>query len=101
MVRVLMTKDIMKIDETKMKETPSLTQRFKHGIIAGLWGLSLSYVLMIFIPYLHFISVYNHPIYVTYIATCVLLGGVYGERFIETLAVKTDDLFDIRTFFRF
>jgi hypothetical protein len=91
----------MKIDETKMKERPPVLQRVKHGILAGLWGLALSFVLMIFIPYLHFMSVYDHPLYMAYIATCIIFGGIYGEKFIETIAVKTDDWFDIKTFFRF
>lgn len=91
----------MKIDETKIKETPGIFQRIKHGILAGLWGLALSYVVMFFIPYLHFLAVYDHPLYILYITTCVVLGGIYGERFIETLAVKTDDWFDKKIFFRF
>lgn len=93
--------NIMKIDESKFRETPGVFQRVKYGILSGLWGLALSYVILFFIPFLHFISVYDHPIYIMFIITCILLGFIFGERFIETLAVKTDDWFDIRTFFRF
>ncbi len=91
----------MKIDETKMRESPGALQRIKYGILSGLWGLALSYVIMIFILFLHFITLYDHPVYILYILSCILLGSFYGERFIETLAVKTDDWFDIRRFFRF
>lgn len=91
----------MKIDESKMRESPGVFQRIKYGILSGLWGLALSYVIMIFIPYLHLFSVYDHPFYMLYILSCILLGAFYGERFIETLAVKTDDWFDMRRFFRF
>ncbi|MEX2479193.1 MAG: hypothetical protein WD357_12205 [Gracilimonas sp.] len=91
----------MKIDETKMNKSPGGFQRVKYGILSGLWGLALSYVVMIFIPFLHFISVYDHPLYIVFIVSCTLLGFLYGERFIETLAVKTGDWFDKRDFFRF
>ena len=91
----------MKIDETTHKENPGIFQRVKYGILSGLWGLALSYVILFFIPFVHFVRIYNHPLYILYIITCILLGLFFGERFIETLAVKTDDWFDPRNFFRF
>lgn len=91
----------MKIDETKHKESSGFFQRVKYGILSGLWGLALSYVILYFIPFLHFIRIYDHPVYILFIIICILFGAFFGERFIETLAVKTDDWFDIRNFFRF
>lgn len=92
---------IMKIDETKHKESPGFLQRIKHAILSGLWGLALSYVILFFIPFLHFIFIYDHPLYILFLIACTIAGFFFGERLIETLAVKTDDWFDIRTFFRF
>ncbi|WP_020403536.1 hypothetical protein [Gracilimonas tropica] len=91
----------MKIDESKMKESPGILKRLKHALFSGLWALSLAFVLLNYFSRILFIKSLADPLLIGYILVCMVLGYLYGERFIETLAVKTDNWFDIRKFFRF
>lgn len=82
------------IDENAHRPVPSFLQRLKHsGLAVGL-GALLAQGILFMIGFGSIVKWYNNLIFLGFILGCAVLGYIFGERFIETLSLKTGGLWD-------
>jgi len=82
------------IDQNAHRPVPSFLQRLKHsGLAVGL-GALLAQGVLFMIGFGSIVKWYDNLIFLGFILGCAVLGYIFGERFIETLSLKTGALWD-------
>lgn len=84
------------IDECKHKEVPSILVRVKNSLHAIFIGAIFAQVMLFAFNFGSIVIWYKNVVFIVYLITCAVLGWFVGERFIETLSMKSAEWWDLK-----
>lgn len=85
------------IDESKHRTVPTFFQRVKHVLMAILMSIVFAQV-MLFATKTGSVVIYflfYTEFFFLYLIVCGILGWVYGDKFVQTLGIKSDEWWNI------
>ena len=87
----------IKIDESKLSESPSFFSKVLNVFQAMFFG-ALFVQILAFFRLLFFIGIlgtivfwYNNPIFIVFEGVCAIMGWVYGAEFISWIRARLED----------
>ena len=83
------------IDEDTHREAPSLFTRIKNGLISVFLGAIFAQVMLWVLSPISIVLLFDEPLFIMYLAACGVIGFIVGEKFIQTLGLKSTDWFDL------
>lgn len=84
------------IDESKHKEAPGFLVRLKNSLHAIFMGAILAQVMLFAFRMGSILLWYKNIFFIVYLLGCAVLGWIVGERFIETLSMKSAKWWDLK-----
>ena len=94
----------IKIDEGSHRAAPTFFQIIIHTVSAAFMGVIFLQVLFFALTPLaidgSIVLYLTHPLFITYVVCCALMGWFFGEHFIGFLSDKSSDWWDLWGHFR-
>jgi hypothetical protein len=79
------------IDESTHTPVPTYFKRFKNAILAVFMGILFAQVILFAFMYGSIVLYWDNPLFILHLIFCAIMGWIAGEKFIQTLSIKSEE----------